>query len=106
MRAIDRVRNTRLAHIQQMVPEGNLPGIAAFEELLSFAFGFHSFINEAFLNVHPHPTLTDRQVEAGLLSTLKAIGVTDPRHSSRTSNFAMNLTTASLRSALAGYRGR
>jgi hypothetical protein len=79
MRAIDRVRNTRLAHIQQMVPEGNLPSIAAFEELLSFAFGFHSFINEAFLNVHPHPTLTDRQVETGLLSTLKAIGVTDPR---------------------------
>lgn len=79
MQAIDRVRNTRLAHIQQMAPEGNLPSIAAFEELLSFAFGFHSFINEAFLNVHPHPTLTDRQVETGLLRILKAIGVTDPR---------------------------
>jgi hypothetical protein len=79
MQTIDRVRNTRLAHIQQMAPEGNLPSIAAFEELLSFAFGFHSFINEAFLNVHPHPTLTDRQVETGLLRTLKAIGVTDPR---------------------------
>jgi hypothetical protein len=79
MHAIDRARNTRLAHIQQMAPEGNLPSIAAFEELLSFAFGFHSFINEAFLNVHPHPTLTDKQVETGLLRTLKAIGVTDPR---------------------------
>jgi hypothetical protein len=79
MRAIDRVRNTRLAHIQQVAPEGNLPSIAAFEELLSFAFGFHSFVNEAFLDVHPHPTLTDRQVETGLLRTLKAIGVTEPR---------------------------
>jgi hypothetical protein len=79
MRAINRVRNTRLAHIQQMAPEGNPPSIAAFEELLSFAFGFHSFVNEAFLDVHSHPTLTDRQVETRLLRTLKAIGVTEPR---------------------------
>jgi len=79
MGAIDRVRNTRLAHIQQLAPEGNLPSIAAFEELLSFAFGFHSFINDAFLSVHSHPTLTDRQVETGLLGVLKMIGVTDPR---------------------------
>src|SRR5439155_25101432 len=79
MRAIDRVRNTRLAHIQQMAPEGNLPIIAAFEELLSFAFRFHAFINEAFLSVHPHPTLTDRQVETSLLRVLEMIGVTDPR---------------------------
>jgi hypothetical protein len=79
LRAIVRVRNTRLAHIQQMAPDVNLPSIAAFEELLSFAFNFHSFINEAFLNVHPHPTLTDRQVETGVLRTLKAIGVTAPR---------------------------
>jgi hypothetical protein len=78
MRAINRVRNTRLAHIQQMAPEGGLPSIAAFEELISFAFRFHSFINEAFLNVHPHPTLTDRQVETALLRALKMIGVIDP----------------------------
>ena len=79
MQAIDSVKNTLLAHIQQKAPESNLPSIAAFEELLSFAFGVHSFINEAFLNVHSHPTLTDRQVETGLLRTLKAIGVTGPR---------------------------
>jgi hypothetical protein len=79
VRAINRVRNTRLAHIQQMAPEGNLPSIAAFEELLSFAFRFHAFINEAFLSVHPHPTLTDRQVETSLLRVLEMIDVTDPR---------------------------
>jgi hypothetical protein len=78
MRVIDRVRNTRLAHIQQMAPEGNLPSVAAFEELLTFAFNFHSFINEAFLSVHSHPTLNDEQVETGLLRVLEMIGVTDP----------------------------
>jgi hypothetical protein len=79
MAVIDRVRNTRLAHIQQMAPEAALPSIAAFEELLAFAFGFHSFVNEAFLNVHSHPTLTDTQVEGSLLQVLKMVGVTDPR---------------------------
>ena len=79
MQVIDRVRNTRLAHIQQMVPDGTLPSIAAFEELLAFAFDFHAFVNEAFLSVHPHPTLNDTQVESSLLHVLKMIGVTDPR---------------------------
>jgi len=79
MAVIDRVRNTRLAHIQQMAPEAALPSIAAFEELLAFAFSFHSFVNEAFLNVHSHPTLTDTQVEGSLLQVLKMVGVTDPR---------------------------
>ena len=79
MRVIDQVRNTRLTHIQQMAPEATLPSIAAFEELLSFAFHFHSFINEAFLSAHAHPTLTDRQVEASLLRALAMMGVTDPR---------------------------
>lgn len=79
MQVIDRVRNTRLAHIQQMAPGGTLPSIAAFEELLAFAFDFHSFVNEAFLSVHPHPTLNDKQVESSLLHVLKMIGVTDPR---------------------------
>lgn len=79
MSAIDRVRNTRLAHIQQMAPEGTLPSIAAFEDLLAFAFNFHSFVNEAFLSVHSHPTLNDQQVEGSLLRVLKMIGVTDPQ---------------------------
>ena len=79
MRVIDRVRNARLAHIQQMAPEGTLPSIAAFEELLAFAFDFHSFVNEAFLSVHPHSTLDDKQVEGSLLHVLKMVGVTDPR---------------------------
>jgi len=62
-----------------MAPEGILPSIAAFEELLAFAFDFHSFVNEAFLSVHPHPTLNDKQVESSVLHVLKMIGVTDPR---------------------------
>ncbi len=79
MQVIDRVRNTRLAHVQQMAPEGPLPSIAAFEELLTFAFDFHSFVNEAFLNVHSHPTLNDKQVEDSLLRVLKMTGVANPR---------------------------
>ncbi len=79
MRVIDRVRNTRLAHIQQMAPDGTLPSISAFEELLAFAFDFHSFVNEAFLSVHPHPTLNDKQVESSLLHVLRMTGVSDPR---------------------------
>jgi hypothetical protein len=62
-----------------MASDGTLPSIAAFEELLAFAFDFHSFVNEAFLSVHPHPTLNDKQVESGLLYVLKMIGVTNPR---------------------------
>ena len=79
MGAIDRVRNTRLAHIQRVAPEATLPSIAAFEELLAFAFDFHSFVNEAFLSVHPHPTLNDKQIEGSLPQVLKMIVVTDPR---------------------------
>ena len=78
MQVIDRVRNTRLAHIQQNAPNGTLPSIAAYEELLAFAFYFHSFVNEAFLSESSHPTLHDVQVEGSLLRLLKAIGVTDP----------------------------
>ena len=79
MQVIDRVRNTRLAHIQQMAPDGTLPSIAAFQELLAFAFDFHAFVNEAFLSVHPHPTLNDKQVENSLLHVLKMIGATNLR---------------------------
>jgi len=78
MHVIDRVRNTRLAHAQRDAPAPILPSIAAFEELLAFAFDFHSFVNEAFLSVHPHPILDDRQVESSLLSLFTSIGVTDP----------------------------
>lgn len=78
MHVIDSVRNTRLAHAQQDAPEGTLPSIAEFEKLLEFALSFHFFVNEAFLSVHPHPTLHDKQVEGSLLRLLKIIGVTDP----------------------------
>jgi hypothetical protein len=78
LQVIDRVRNTRLAHIQQDAPLGALPSVAAFEELLTFAFDFHSFVNGAFLSLHSHPILADRQIESSLLSVLKSIGVTDP----------------------------
>jgi hypothetical protein len=56
-----------------MAPDGTLPSIAAFEELLAFAFEFHSFVDEAFLSTHPHPTLNDKQVESSLLHVLKMI---------------------------------
>jgi len=46
MQVIDRVRNTRLAHIQQDAPMSSLPSIAAFEELLAFAFELHAFVVE------------------------------------------------------------
>ncbi len=78
MQAIDRVRNTRLAHIQQEAPDGTLPSIAAFEYLLAFAFDFHSFVNEAFLNVVSHEILDDKQIESSLLSLLKKTGISDP----------------------------
>ena len=78
LRVINRVRNTRLAHIQQNALEGILPGIAAFEELLAFAVDFHAFVNESFLGVHPHPILNDKQVESSLLRLLKIIGVAEP----------------------------
>ena len=78
IQVIDRIRNTRLAHVQQDAPGGVLPSIGTFEELLAFAFDFHSFVNEAFLSVHPHPILDDRQIESSLLSLLRSVGVTDP----------------------------
>lgn len=79
MKDIDRIRNTQLAHLQQNAPtNGLLPSIAAFEELLAFAFEFHAFVNAAFLNVVAHPILIDRQIASSLLHLLKKIGVSDP----------------------------
>jgi len=78
LQKINRVRNTRLAHIQQNAPSGVLPSITAFEGLLGFAFDFHSFVNEAFLSTHSHPILNDTQTENSLLSLLKKIGVSNP----------------------------
>ncbi len=78
MQIIDRVRNTLLAHIEQDASVSTLPSIAAFEELLAFAVEFHSFVNEAFLSVHSHPILDDRQIESSLLGLLKKTGVSDP----------------------------
>jgi hypothetical protein len=78
LQRINRVRNTRLAHIQQSAPSGSLPSIAAFEDVLGFACDFHSFVNEAFLGTHSHPILIDRQVESSLLGLLEEIGVTNP----------------------------
>jgi hypothetical protein len=80
MRVINRARNTWLAHLQQNAPTGGLlPSIAAFEELLAFAFEFHAFVNAAFLDVMAHPILHDRQIASSLLNLLKKIGVSEPR---------------------------
>lgn len=78
MRAINQVRHTWLAHLQQDAPIDPLPSIAAFEELLAFAFGFHWFVNEAFLSVVSHPILDDRRIASSLLSVLKKMGMSHP----------------------------
>jgi hypothetical protein len=78
MHDIGSVRNTRLAHLQQDAPAGVLPSIAGFEELLVFAFDFHSFVNEAFFVVIAHPILDDKRVESSLLSLLRSLEVTEP----------------------------
>jgi hypothetical protein len=78
LKKISRVRDTRLAHIQQDAPSGVLPSIVAFEDLLRFAFDFHLFVNEAFLDTHPHPIMNDRHVEQSLLRLLEKIGVSYP----------------------------
>jgi len=78
MKVIDRVRNTRLAHIQQNAPKAVLPSIAAFEELLAFAFDFHTFVSEGFFNTQPHPILDDRQIAGSLMRVLREMGVSNP----------------------------
>lgn len=77
LREVDRARHTRIAHLQQDAPAGNLPSIAAFEDLLAFAVDFHSFVNEAFLNTHSHPILQDGTMAASLSAVLKEVGVSD-----------------------------
>jgi hypothetical protein len=79
MRVIKRVRNTRLAHLQQNTPTSvSLPSIAAFDELLAFAFGFHAFVNRAFLHTTAHPILKYREIGTSLLALLKKTGVSEP----------------------------
>jgi hypothetical protein len=78
MKVIDRVRNTRLAHIQQNAPKAVLPSIAAFEKLLAFAFDFHTFVSEGFYNTQPYPILNDKQIVDSLLRVLIEMGVSDP----------------------------
>jgi hypothetical protein len=79
MRVIKGVRDTRLAHLQQHAPMSvSLPSIAAFDELLAFAFEFHVFVNRAFLHVVAHPILEDRRIATSLLTLLKKTGVSEP----------------------------
>ena len=75
MAKIAAVRNTRLAHLSQTPSKNDLPPIAAFEDLLSFAFDFHSFVTDAFLNSHSHDVLNDTQVKSSLKGVLEKIGV-------------------------------
>lgn len=77
LRVVDRVRHTRIAHLQQDAPTGDLPSIAAFEELLAFAVAFHAFVNDGFLSTNSHPILQDGRMSASLSTVLKDIGVPD-----------------------------
>jgi len=77
LRVVDKVRNTRIAHLQQGAPVSSLPSIAAFEDLLAFAVAFHSFVNEAFLNRVSHLILQDGTMSTSLSTVLREIGVTD-----------------------------
>ena len=91
LQVVDKVRNTRIAHLQQDAPVGNLPSIAAFEELLAFAVAFHSFVNEAFLSTGSHPILHDGTMSGSLSTVLKDVGV---------SNVVRDLTAQSTRRRL------
>jgi hypothetical protein len=76
MRLIKPVRNTKVAHIQQLASASKLPSIAAFEELLVFAFEFYAFVEEAFFNVaQSHPILEDRRIAGSLLNLLRKAGM-------------------------------
>lgn len=75
---INRVRNTRFAHIQQDAVKGPLPSIETFEGLLGFAHAFHAFVNKGFLNTTSHPTLDDQKMQFSLLRLFKEIGMSDP----------------------------
>ena len=81
MRRVTKARNTRIAHLQQASPQAapieDLPSIAAFEELLAFAVGFHASVNRAFLQTNAHPILSDTYVANSLCKVLKLAGV-DP----------------------------
>jgi hypothetical protein len=74
---IKEARDKHIAHSQAGVPKKDLPSIAVFEELLGIAFGFHNFVNSAFLNVSSHPILTDTHVQTNLVKLLREIGLSD-----------------------------
>jgi hypothetical protein len=79
LKVVDRVRITRIAHLQQDAPTGDLPSIAAFEELLAFAVAFHAFVNDGFISTSSHPILTDGSMSVSLITVLKSIGISDVR---------------------------
>ncbi len=74
---IKEARNTHIAHSEAGSPRKDLPSVAVFQDLLGLAFGFHDFINSAFINTHSHPILTDTRVQTSLVNVLRAIGVSD-----------------------------
>jgi hypothetical protein len=74
---IKEARDTQIAHSQAGVPRRDLPSVAVFEALLDLAFGFHDFINSAFVNTSSHPILTDAQVQTSLVNLLREIGISD-----------------------------
>ena len=77
MGRVTKARDTRIAHLQFLAKpiDNTLPSIAAFEELLDFAVGFHVFINGAFLQTNAHPILSDKYVATSLRAVLKLVGV-------------------------------
>jgi len=46
------------------IVDADLPSIAAFEELLTFAVAFHAFVNDGFLDTSSHPILNDARMSA------------------------------------------
>jgi HEPN superfamily AbiU2-like protein len=75
--SINEARNTHIAHSQAGSPSKDLPSVAVFQDLLGLAFGFHDFINSAFINTHSHRILTDTGVQTSLANVLRAIGVSE-----------------------------
>lgn len=75
LRVVNRVRHTRIAHLQQDPPTGDLPSLAAFEDLLRFAVAFHAFVNDGFLSTRSHPILEDDRMSVSLSTVLTDSGV-------------------------------
>ena len=74
---LKRIRNSRLAHLENVDIDPWLPSIHVFEQLLIFGIDIHSFIKEGFLNTVPAPIARDSRAKGSITAVLKKLGITD-----------------------------